>query len=262
MFRKRRFETAAAARPVGRLKAPETARPLASLVFLSPFLVFYAAGLIWVRPDLAARADILLRDVLRLLGLTGILAPMWLAVVVLLVWHLVRRDPWRVPAGLVGRMAAETVILTVPLFVILALFHAWRHAGLDLGVAAGHSTGLPVGTAPWLVIAMTSIGAGIYEELLFRLLMVGGPIFLARHVLRNGSYGVVVAVVLVTAALFAGAHTLDDPSRFSWLSFLYRTAAGAYLGFVFAYRGFGIVAGVHMVFDLVIKLAAILGGGL
>lgn len=254
MFRKRRFETAAAARPVGRLQEAETARPLASLVFLSPFLVFYAAGLIWVRPDLAARADILLRDVLRLLGLTGILAPTWLAVVVLLVWHLVRRDPWRVPAGLLGRMAAETVILTVPLFVILALFHSWQHAGLDVGAAAGRP---PF----WLAVAMTSIGAGIYEELLFRLLMVGGMIFLVRHVLRNESYGVVVAVVLMTAALFAGAHTLDDPSRFSWLSFLYRTAAGAYLGFVFAYRGFGIVAGVHMVFDLVIKLAAILGGG-
>jgi hypothetical protein len=226
-------------------------RPLASLVFLSPLLAFYVIGLIWVRPDLAATADIWLRELLQLLGVSGALAPTWLAVAVLLLWHLIRRDPWRVPGKLLALMAAETALLTVPLLGIEMLFHA-----LDHGLA------LPTRHLPqaWLDLVMTAIGAGLYEELLFRLLLVGGPLFLLRHVLRDETAGRRLAVVLVVAALFSGAHHLHDPATFTWNLFLFRAAAGTYLGFLFVYRGFGIAAGVHILFNLVVKLAAATGG--
>jgi len=235
------------------LHDPSAARPLPSLVFLSPLLLFYALGLIWVHPDLAARADLLLRQALAPLGLTGVLAPTWLVVGVLLVWHLARRDPWRVPVRLLGRMAAETLLLTVPLLVLLAVMHMAFRGGSALAVpirSPAASTG-----AGWLALALGSIGAGIYEELLFRLLMVGGTLWLARRILRRDSPGVTVAVILIAAGIFAGAHTLDDPNRFAWDSFLFRSAAGTYLGYVFAQRGFGVAAGAHIVFDLIVKFA-------
>jgi len=230
----------------------ETRRPLPSLVFLSPFLAFYALGLMWVRPDLAARADLLVRQAVEPLGLTGVLAPTWLVVGVLMAWHLLRRDPTGVSLRLLARMGIETLILTVPLFLLAALSLVVRSA-LALALPAGRAAAPP----GWLDVAMTSIGAGIYEELLFRLLMVGGTLWLARTVLRRESEGVVLAVVLIAAAIFAGAHTLDDPTRFSWASFLFRTAAGTYLGYVFAHRGLGIAIGVHMVYDLTVKLAVL-----
>jgi hypothetical protein len=234
---------------------PEVARPLPSLVFLSPLLAFYAFGLIWVRPDLVARADLLVREAIRPLGLTGILAPTWLVVGILMAWHMIRRDPTRVRLDLVGRMAVETAILSVPLFAILAVSTVILHGATALALPAARAA--PAATTG-LAVAMTSIGAGIYEELLFRLVMVGGTLWLARKVMGRRSSGVMVAAVLVSAAVFAGAHTLDDPARFGWDSFLYRTAAGTYLGYVFARRGFGIVVGVHMVYDLVLKLAIVL----
>ena len=98
---------AGAARSGGFLADTAAARPLASLVFLSPVLVIYVMGLIWVRPDLAATADIWLREAMKLVGVSGALAPTWLAVVVLLVWHLVRRDPWQISWGLLGLMALD-----------------------------------------------------------------------------------------------------------------------------------------------------------
>jgi membrane protease YdiL (CAAX protease family) len=216
-------------------------------------LAFYAVGLIWVRPDLAARADLLLRQALAPLGLTGVLAPTWLVVVILLVWHLVRRDPWRVPLRLLGRMVGEMFVLTVPLFVLLVAMRLAARTGsaLALDAVAEQRAAAP----DWLALAMTSIGAGIYEELLFRLLMVGGTLWLARKIIRRESPGVTVAVVLIAAGIFAGAHTLDDPNRFAWDSFLFRSAAGTYLGYVFAQRGFGVVAGVHIVFDLFVRFA-------
>jgi len=102
--------------------------------------------------------------------------------------------------------------------------------------------------------AMTSIGAGIYEELLFRLVLVGGLVLVAERVFRLGHSGAVVAAVLVAAALFAGAHTFQAPGSFTWPTFLFRTAAGVYLASVFATRGFGIAAGVHIIFNLAVKL--------
>jgi hypothetical protein len=260
MSRKPRTKAAArkpkpAARPApakGLLRDPAAARPLASLVFLSPLLIFYVIGLIWVRPDLVARADILIREGLHLLGLSGYLAPTWMVVLILLLWHIVRRDPWEVPWSLLGMMALETLILAVPLLVIYLVFHAAAHgvAPLDISGAAG--------ARHWLDAAMTCIGAGIFEELLFRLLMVGGTLFILRLALKEESPGAMVAVVLIAAAVFSGAHVLDHPESFVWNLFLFRAAAGIYLGFTFFYRGFGVTTGVHVVFNLVLETAALL----
>ena len=231
---------AAPARAGGFLTDTAAARPLASLLFLAPVLAFYVVGLIWVRPDLAARADVLLREALEFLGVTGVLAPTWLAVIVLLAWHLVRRDPWQVSRSL---LALERVC------------HAlWHAAPLQVGPP------LP-GAAPWLEVVMSSIGAGVYEELLFRLLLVGGAVFILSHGLKDDSFGARLAVVLIAAALFSGAHVIDNPRLFAWVPFLFRAAAGTYLGFIFLYRGFGIAAGVHILFDLVLKAATAGGYG-
>jgi hypothetical protein len=233
----------------GLLRDPGTARPLASLVFLAPLLVFYVIGLLWVRPDLAAGADILIRQGLGWLGVTGAMAPTWMVVLILLVWHLLRRDPWEISWGLVGQMAAEAVLLAVPLLVLLAVFHMASHSAVLLAIGPVHDA------RGWLDLAMSCIGAGIFEELLFRLLMVGAVLGLVRPFLGKDSAGSVVAVVLISAAVFSGAHVLDHPDRFAWGQFLYRSAAGVYLGFVFFYRGFGVAAGTHILFNLVIRSA-------
>jgi hypothetical protein len=232
------------------LRDPEVTRPLASLIFLLPFLAFYAIGVFFVRPDFAARADILIRQVIAPLGVTGVMVPTYLVVAVLLVWHVLRGDPTRCSWPLVGLMGAETALLTVPLFGIYAGCRLVMHGLLSLELAADAQAG-------WLGAAMTSIGAGIYEELLFRLFLVGGPLVVARHLFGDRSPGLVAAVVLVSAGLFAGAHTIDNPQWFAWDSFLFRSAAGVYLGYIFAYRGFGIAVGVHILFDLFVKLTAV-----
>jgi len=233
----------------GFLTDTAAARPLASLIFLSPLLVAYVVGLIWVRPDLAATADIWLREGMKFLGVSGVLAPTWLAVVVLLVWHLVRRDPWQVSWGLLGLMALETVLLAVPLLVIERCFHVLWHMA-TLAIPAGQAASAET----WLEVVMTSIGAGIYEELLFRLLLVGGALFVLSHILKDDSFGARLAVVLIAAALFAGAHE-TNPANFAWTRFLFRSTAGVYLGHIFVYRGFGIATGAHILFDLVVKVA-------
>ena len=233
------------------LRSPEVTRPWPSLVFLSPFLLFYTLGLLWVRPAWAARADLLIRHALEPLGLTGALVPTAVVILALLAWHVIRRDPWRFPARLLAIMAVETALLVLPLLGIQGLFQAIA-AGLSPALAlpahgpAGHG---------WPAAAVTSVGAAIYEELLFRLFLVSLLILVARRLGGLKEDGAVVAAVLVAAALFAGAHHIDSLRSFTWPRFLYHTAAGVYLTAIFFYRGFGIAAGVHFAFNLIVKLA-------
>jgi hypothetical protein len=230
----------------GLLRDPAAARPLASLVFLAPLLAFYAIGVVWLRQDMAARADILLRDALGWLGVTGYLAPTWMIVVILLVWHVLRRDPWRIPWGTVGLMAAETAILAVPLVLLAGIFNVASHGPALLAIGSREARS-------WIDVVQSCIGAGIFEELIFRLLMVGGTMYILRGILKEQSAGAAIAVVLIAAAVFAGAHLLDHPDRFAWDRFLFRSAAGIYLGFIFLYRGFGVAAGTHILFNAVVR---------
>ena len=98
-----------------------------------------------------------------------------------------------------------------------------------------------------------SIGAGIYEELVFRLLLVGLGSFLLRRLFPLPRETALVITVLVSAALFSAYHYLGQ-DQFEVFSFVWRTAAGVYLGTLFAVRGFGIAAGAHACFDIFVSL--------
>jgi hypothetical protein len=200
----------------------------------------------------AATADLWLRRAMAPLGLTGELVSLGILVAVLLAWHLFRKDPWPFPRELLGTMGVETVLLVVPLVGLHGLFQAIAHSPIALSVAAA----APGPAADPLAAIVTSMGTGIYEELIFRLMLVSLLIVLARHLVGLQEDGAIVAAVLVGAGIFAGAHTIGNAHSFTWMAFLFRTAAGVYLSALFAYRGFGIAAAVHFVFNVVIKAAA------
>jgi hypothetical protein len=98
------------------------------------------------------------------------------------------------------------------------------------------------------------MGAGIYEELMFRLLLLP----LAAWALRRTGLGTAVsmaAAVLLTSLLFSLAHNLGPyGERFAWFNFFFRALAGVFFSLLFVYRGFGIAAGTHALFDILLGL--------
>ncbi|MEC7583444.1 MAG: CPBP family intramembrane glutamic endopeptidase [Planctomycetota bacterium] len=98
---------------------------------------------------------------------------------------------------------------------------------------------------------VASLGAGIFEELLFRLglmsllfwiwMRTAVPLGLPR------ALGGVLAV-LVSAALFSWHHHLREP--FETPVFLFRAMAGVILGFLFWIRGFGVCVYTHAMYDV------------
>ena len=97
-------------------------------------------------------------------------------------------------------------------------------------------------------------GAGIYEELLFRLILV--PIAMAVVGLAIAPRRPKIIVVLVvTSALFSLAHYVGPHGEdFAVYTFVFRFIAGGIFALLFIFRGFGIAVGTHALYDIFVGL--------
>jgi len=100
---------------------------------------------------------------------------------------------------------------------------------------------------------MLSLGAGLYEELLFRVLLVSGLLLLARRVLRwrpalANTFAVVTGALIFSAFHYVGAY--GDPFRLD--SFVFRAIAGVAFSALYVFRGFGITAWTHAIYDILV----------
>ncbi len=98
------------------------------------------------------------------------------------------------------------------------------------------------------------IGAGVYEELLFRLMLLPAVAWLLKQFgLSTGQ--AVWAAVLVTSVCFSLAHHIGpEGETFDERAFLFRFMAGCFFSVLFAYRGFGIAAGTHAMYDILVSV--------
>jgi hypothetical protein len=102
--------------------------------------------------------------------------------------------------------------------------------------------------------AITYIGAGIYEEVIFRLLLCA---WLAR-ILNIALIPWVLALpmsIVISAILFSLAHNIGPTGEpFVQSKFLFRVCAGIFFAIVFWWRGFGIAVGAHAGYDIIVGL--------
>ncbi len=104
---------------------------------------------------------------------------------------------------------------------------------------------------------MISLGAGLYEELLFRVLLVGGLAMLARKAFGWQPRSAGLFAVGVGALIFSLFHYIGpygDP--FELPSFTFRAIAGVLFSGLYLLRGFGITAWTHALYDVFLALSA------
>lgn len=226
-----------------------TLHPWPCFLFLLPLLALYEAGVIWLggpSPDaLRNGADAWLRWSLQSFGLPHLYcAPLFL-VLIFLGWSVARwRDRPGDPLGVWIGMAAESALFAVGLWVLS------RNLGpvLDqLGVRLTWSVS-PRVTGQ----VITFVGAGIYEEAIFRLLLC---VALRGLLMLAATPGWIAwpVVLIVSSLVFAAAHHIGPYGEpFQGYVFLFRSLAGLYFSLLYQTRGFGVAVGAHAGYDVIV----------
>lgn len=274
-----------------------TSRPMYAIAFLLPFILFYEIGTLLINTDVLNRtqvrvvAFVWLQEFLQYLGTGNKLAwvaPPLMVVIILLGLQIASHKPWWFCLSDYPPMVLECALLAVPL-IVLSLFFNSPAVGprgasqlpaalvairpceataqvAATGAACGEFTlplaqpaGGPTTNRSLMADVVTGVGAGIYEELVFRLILICALMMLLQDVIGIDHRTAVILSVLISAALFSAHHHhityinghLGRGAPFSWTEFAFRTAAGVYFAALFAIRGFGIAAGTHAFYDII-----------
>ncbi len=224
--------------------------PLTSLLFLLPLLILYELGTHYFASDPLNRTEQriiafnMMQEFFRFFHAGGRYLPALAVAGILLAWHIARNDPWKLHTGTSLGMYAESLALALPL--------------VALSMACAHYLPLSTGRADWRSLLVLSVGAGIYEELVFRLIGMTVLSLILRDTLRMNRGWSALGMVVIPAVLFSVYHYLGQET-FQPRTFVFRTGAGLYFGVLFLTRGFGITAGTHAAYDVVIVLLGTVG---
>lgn len=242
----------------------EARRPIQILAFLLPLVIAYELCLAVLLPagDGLVNTVEAHRALLRFFAVFGIhptggLYIGGLAIVlVMLAWHLLTRERWHVDPGVTGLMAVEAVALALPLLVISRIVAGPAPAAAVVAAAAPRSFA-DLDIASQMAI---SVGAGLYEELMFRMILIA-----LIHTLLVDLAGLrhpvgAVAAIAVSALAFTMYHDLHAAGGgISLHRVAFYLLAGLYFGAVYTLRGFGLVVGGHAVYDIITVLLAAAG---
>ena len=98
-----------------------------------------------------------------------------------------------------------------------------------------------------------AIGAGIYEEFLFRVVLILIISSILTMIFRWSKNNVNIIAIIISASVFSAFHFIGEfGDFFSFKVFMVRFLAGIFLGFLYLFRGFGITAWSYSIYDLII----------
>ena len=239
--------------------------PLTCLVFSLPLFVVYHLGLWWLNTFSGLRwanaVDIAIANGLARLGVAGPLLSFSLVIVVFLVLHAVSGRPasWPPPHAWFF-MLLESLILALPVFMLSRLA---TKAGDYLGSASLSMADGAVASLSWQANLVLSCGAGVYEEFFFRVILMGAAVLFLGGIVGMGTAWKYALAGTFQALIFAASHHLPGgpeevanliQAKLAAPAFIFRAAAGMYFAFIYVERGFGIAAGSHAGYDLMVVL--------
>lgn len=233
-----------------------TRAPRYSLPFVLPLLLTYEALARVVSGEAGIRngADVLLKSLFLLLGGTHgltIFAVLLLGTgMVLVIRDLRRSGPLK--GGYFLAMVLESVIYAVLFGLVTSLLTAFLLRGP--GMLALAQRRLPFDLPTQITV---SLGAGIYEELLFRVILVSLLAWIGTRLLGWAPWAAGVGAAVVGALIFSAFHymgPLGDTLELG--SFVFRTVAGLLLSGIYLLRGFGIAAWTHALYDVLLAVGS------
>ena len=224
---------------------------LNSLVLILPLLLVYQAGLFLTQAQILNGADFVSVLILRQWGWQGLVVMNGVIIVAGIAGVAALRQKKRFDPNIIVPVAIESTVYAFLLGLVVTQI-LWR-VGIrsaawvtDVPLAQGG----PQGSVPALVCL--ALGAGVNEEIVFRLGMFSGFIALFRKFGSERAQAVLGAVI-VSSVLFSAAHHLG-PEPFSLYAFAFRTLAGAIFCVIFAWRGLAVAAYSHAIYDVLVMV--------
>ena len=218
-----------------------------SFLFTLPLFFLYEVNILFLSWDdiLVVRngADFLMRNILEsfdIYGLYGLGLVFFLGLLVTYIFFIKEDQQQEVNVNFLFIMLAESMLWSVVLYFLLFKFMVLLMN--------------PVGKTILQQVTL-AIGAGIYEEFLFRVLLIAGLSGILGFVFMwDKTFKNIIAVVL-SGGIFSAFHFMGEYGDFfSMELFLIRFFAGLILGVLYIYRGFGITAYTHSIYDLVVLI--------
>jgi hypothetical protein len=246
--------------------------PRYSVLFALPLLLLYEAMAAFLPtghgPELRNGADVLLWDFfLTVAGRQYAPLVFGLTLIGFGVW-LVGRDLRSARAPLQGRyflgMAGESFVLALCFGSVVGTItaHLVQTAVRPAAAATAWAMMAPspaagaLASAPAATRVMLSLGAGLYEELLFRVILVSGIALIGQRLFGWRPWIAGTVAVCVSALTFAAFHYIGpygDPLQLD--SFVFRLLGGIAFSVLYVSRGFGITAWTHACYDLLVLVA-------
>jgi membrane protease YdiL (CAAX protease family) len=225
---------------------------LTSLVLVFPLFVVYQIGVLFTLPLLNG-ADFLTVFLFRKLGLsmTAYLAYTAAVTVLFAIAVVMLRRKQRFDPGLIVPVLIESAIYALTMGSLI-VFVMTRVIGISPQLAGG---GGMIASQGLGTRAVMSIGAGVYEETVFRLFILGGIVVLLEKILGFGRWVAIAIAFVLSSLLFSAMHHIPpygDPLHLG--VFTFRFLAGLCFALLFWFRGFAVAVYAHALYDLYVLL--------
>jgi len=225
--------------------------PYYSFIFLLPLIIIYEFGIVAVQkidlPAVRNGADILLRRLLDSFGIASLYGIGLILIICTVIAFVIHRRIWnnsRINGRFLLLMLVESTVLGLFLFFLIKN---------QPFLSAGKSN---------LVLQqiVLSLGAGIYEEFVFRVVLIMGLSAIFGFIFQWTLPVRSIAAIIGASILFSIFHFVgefgDSPT---WYLFIIRFGAGAVLGTIYYLRGYGITACTHSIYNLAVLTEVVTG---
>jgi membrane protease YdiL (CAAX protease family) len=238
---------------------PSTSKNLAnSYLFILPLMVLYEVAITLSGSSVKNTADVIVKTPLEIFGRNGTLIFNLIIICIFFyaAFHLEK----------VKRKSPELAFFPLSFRIYMLMFLESAFYALLLGKASQFLVNQfiifsPLSTGPQTLSIpsfsangiglILSIGAGVYEEIVFRLLLLGALYFVFVKICKiNDGIGGFLSII-IGAIIFSSMHYVGALSdTFSTESFLFRFIAGLILSTIYIFRGLGIAVYTHALYDV------------
>tara|TARA_B100001250_G_scaffold413954_1_gene449939 strand:+ start:845 stop:1564 length:720 start_codon:yes stop_codon:yes gene_type:complete len=222
-----------------------TKSPFYGFIFTIPLFLIYEVGIIINSNNnmisMRNGADVLMRQILSFFGLNGIY---WLGFIFLI--------SYVITFFIHKKKIKQNEIDNLYLFIMMIESLFWANL-IYFFMSNVHLLLMnPIGSIILQRVTL-AIGAGIYEEFLFRVLLILLLSQIINFIFKwNFRFSRLIAMI-ISAGIFSSFHFLGEyGDYFSFNIFMIRFFAGIFLGILYFTRGFGIVAWSHSIYDLIV----------